>query len=121
MRYVLGPAFAYTPVAPTAEPTSPTGKLDPTIEHQSVIGNVARFAYPAYDKATHNVLAEVRLYLVPDGHPELPTEADGYIASAFPFGRSDVAGDQDGGESMITIPATEPVAHHAQYVLGYDA
>ena len=120
MRYVLGPAFSYTRPAPTAAPSSPSGKTDPQISHVSLVGQVATFNVPKYDLTKSNRLMEGRLYLVKEGDPAIPAGADGYVASSFPFGHADTSGLQSGGNVPITLPAVETGAFHAQYVLGLD-
>jgi len=122
MRYTLGPVFSYTPIAPGAAPTSPTGKADPQITHKAVAGNVATFTVPPYALATSNRLMEVRLYLVAEGDLSMPSSGPAYAASSLPFGHADVSGLQSGGDVPITLPnVAAGSAYHAQYVTGYES
>lgn len=118
MKFRLGPTFSYIPPPPVAPAAS--GKPRVEIEIKGVVGNVLTVVIPPYDPAEFVKLLEVRAYIVPEGDPDIPLDADGYVASSYAFGHADVSGFQSGGEVPITLPDGGLVPHLGQLVLGDD-
>lgn len=129
MRYVLGPTFNAvftTPVvapAPILDPTAPSpAKQDVTV----TLGKVDPIAWtveidiPAYTLDQHNLLKEIRVYLVPEGGT-IPTDVDGYLASTHPRVSENTAEILDGGTDVIPLPQVAPGNHFGQILLGFDA
>lgn len=115
MRYVFGPQFQ----APTLPQPLLPSKADPIPEFLGVEGTAARYRIPPYDTADHNVLAEIRVYLIASGSEPFG-DAPSLVASPLPFGLAKVADDRAGALAVIPLPDVPPGEYFGQTVYGYE-
>ena len=122
MRYVLGPAIAFTVAAPVPAPPAPPAvppKADIAVTIVGLVGDVLTVAIPAYDLATCNKLCELYAFLLPEGQAA-PTDAAGYVASPLQFSGADVSAVQTGTNATLTLPGGTPGSFLVQTILGFD-
>jgi hypothetical protein len=137
MRWVLGPNFgliAFTssapaPEAPAAAPEAPaaTPQLADVEVTAHGIDNehgAALIGIPAFDPATHQAPAEIRVYAVPES-AQLPADADGYInppegAPAFAFSALAVP-FQAGTVAAIKLPDVPDGNYLLAILLGFES
>lgn len=115
MRYVFGPAFD----APVLDQPALPSKVDPLPEFLGLEGSTARYRVPPYSVDDHNVLAEIRVYLIVSGSEPF-ADAPSLVASDRPFSVADVSGSQDGVLASIPLPDVPPGQYFGQTVYGYQ-
>ncbi len=120
MRWKVGPSFGRQTLKAPPAPPSPPPKLDVDVSAGPITNDIATINVPAYDLGTHNHLMEVRVYVVLVGQP-VPSDADGYITSAYPFGSGDVSASQVAASYNVALPAVADGDYFVQVILGFDA
>lgn len=121
MRYVLGPNFQANAAVATA-PADPNAHVladvEVTLKGVDAKAWTCAIGIPAYDPATHAKLAEIRVYLAPEGGT-LPADGPGWVASPHPVQVADVAGVVAGADAAIPLPAVKAGNYMGQVVLGF--
>ncbi|WP_406698599.1 hypothetical protein V5E97_06915 [Singulisphaera sp. Ch08] len=74
---------------------------------------------PPYDLASHNLLAEVRVYLLAPGSGQ-PGTASEYLDSPYPYAVVDLRESRGGIEVVLPLPEVEPADYFGQIVLLFD-
>jgi len=122
LRAVFGPSFGATRAIPVVPPPPDRPiRVDSSIELVSVDPDTwtVGLKVPPYDLATHNLLAEVRVYLLSPGAGR-PGTAQDYLASSYPFESVDLRPVQNGADVVVPLPEVDPGDYFGQIVLLFD-
>lgn len=128
MRWEIGPNYGHVTRKRAVPPPPPPAKADIAVAAKSydAATETVTVEVPAYDLATHNELAKVRVYAVPAG-TSLPATGDDWVKSSHPFTEFESVGHVEGfavGIELPAIPADVPadvVDFFAQIILGFTS
>lgn len=119
LRAVLGESFGVhrtIPVVPPPPDMPP--RLDPAVK---ILGKdddawTVTLGVDPYSLESHNLLVEVRAYLIPQGHG-VPGSAADYLASSYPFASLDTKAMLGGVNVVLPLPDVAEGDHFGQLVL----
>ena len=116
MRYVLGPAVGPFTVQPTAPVPGALVDLAGTITAHDDNGVTINFV--AFDPAASQPAAEIKLFLVPEGHPVFAT-VDEFLASTYAVTTHANTPDPAGHDVIVPKPEVPAGSYVGQVVFGY--
>lgn len=121
MRFKFGPQFDATVPTPPAEPVIDFPKEDVGVDLVSAENGQVVYRIPPYSVETHNVLAEIRVYLLNPGSTINP-DPDQFVAENVEFFGQSVNEFTNGADVTLAVPDTYPPGNYIGVtILGFDA
>jgi hypothetical protein len=116
MRYVLGPGFDFSSMAPVPVDLP---KQDAKVDFLGLEAKSVRFSVPTYDPAVTSRLLEISVYLVPSG-TEINPVPEFFVGSTFAVSTAPVGTANGGFDVNMPLPEVLPGPYFGQVVYGYE-